>query len=77
MIKVPATPEGLPAIEQLISEGISVNITLLFSVDVYRAGARTPTSTGLERYVAKGGDPRTSPASPASSSAASTPRSTR
>ena len=35
MIKVPATPEGLPAIEHLIGEGISVNITLLFSQEVY------------------------------------------
>src|SRR5579872_1966574 len=35
MIKVPGTAEGLPAIEQLISEGINVNITLLFSVDNY------------------------------------------
>lgn len=36
MIKVPATPAGLPAIEQLIGEGINVNVTLLFAVDVYR-----------------------------------------
>ena len=36
MVKVPATPEGLPAIEQLIGEGISINITLLFSQKVYR-----------------------------------------
>ncbi|HZU11231.1 MAG TPA: bifunctional transaldolase/phosoglucose isomerase [Chloroflexota bacterium] len=35
MIKVPATPEGMPAIEQLISEGINVNITLIFAVEVY------------------------------------------
>lgn len=35
MIKVPATPEGIPAIEQLISEGINVNITLIFAVEVY------------------------------------------
>jgi transaldolase/glucose-6-phosphate isomerase len=35
MIKVPATPEGLPAIRHLISEGISINITLLFSQKVY------------------------------------------
>ena len=36
MVKVPATPEGLPAIEHLIGEGISINITLLFSQAVYR-----------------------------------------
>src|SRR4051812_20730286 len=35
MIKVPATPAGLPAIQQLIREGINVNVTLIFSVDVY------------------------------------------
>jgi transaldolase / glucose-6-phosphate isomerase len=35
MIKVPATPEGMPAIEQLISEGINVNVTLIFSREVY------------------------------------------
>ena len=56
MIKVPATPEGLPAIEQLIGEGISVNITLLFSQDVYREVAEAYLK-GLEKYVAKGGDP--------------------
>jgi transaldolase/glucose-6-phosphate isomerase len=35
MIKVPATPEGIPAIERLIGEGINVNVTLIFSIDVY------------------------------------------
>src|SRR5260370_16092672 len=35
MVKVPATPEGLPAIGHLIGEGISINITLLFSQKVY------------------------------------------
>jgi len=35
MIKVPATPAGLPAIEQLIGEGINVNITMMFSMDHY------------------------------------------
>ena len=38
MVKVPATEEGLPAIEALIAKGISINITLLFSQEVYRAG---------------------------------------
>jgi transaldolase/glucose-6-phosphate isomerase len=56
MIKVPATPEGLPAIEQLIGEGISVNITLLFSQKVYLQVAEAYLM-GLEKYVAKGGDP--------------------
>lgn len=36
MIKVPATAAGLPAIETLIADGISINVTLLFSVDRYR-----------------------------------------
>ena len=35
MVKIPATAEGLPAIEQLVSEGINVNITLIFSVSQY------------------------------------------
>ena len=36
MIKVPGTPEGLPAIAQLIGEGINVNVTLIFALDAYR-----------------------------------------
>ena len=40
MIKVPATRAGLPAIRQLIADGINVNITLLFSQEVYEAGGR-------------------------------------
>src|ERR1700689_3725027 len=56
MVKVPATPEGLPAIQHLIGEGISINITLLFSQKVYVQFAG-PYLAGLEKYVAKGGDP--------------------
>jgi transaldolase / glucose-6-phosphate isomerase len=56
MVKVPATPEGLPAIQQLIGEGISINITLLFSQQVYREVAEAYLK-GLEKYVAGGGDP--------------------
>ncbi|MEA2794285.1 MAG: transaldolase / glucose-6-phosphate isomerase [Bradyrhizobium sp.] len=56
MVKVPATPEGLPAIRQLIGEGISINITLLFSRDVYIQVAEAYLA-GLEKYVAGGGDP--------------------
>jgi transaldolase/glucose-6-phosphate isomerase len=56
MVKVPATPEGLPAIEHLIGEGISINITLLFSRDVYVEVAEAYLA-GLEHYVAGGGDP--------------------
>ena len=40
MIKVPATPEGIPAIEELIAEGVNVNITLMFSMSHYEAVAR-------------------------------------
>src|SRR5712672_2695971 len=56
MVKVPATPEGLPAIQQLIGEGISINITLLFSQKVYVQVAEAYL-TGLEKYLAGGGDP--------------------
>lgn len=56
MVKVPATPEGLPAIETLIGDGISINITLLFSRDVYLEVAEAYLA-GLEKYVAGGGDP--------------------
>jgi transaldolase / glucose-6-phosphate isomerase len=56
MVKVPATPEGLPAIEHLIGKGVSINITLLFSQKVYREVAEAYLK-GLEAYVANGGDP--------------------
>lgn len=56
MVKVPATKEGLPAIQQLISKGISINITLLFSQKVYRQVAEAYLA-GLEKYVSGGGDP--------------------
>src|SRR6266581_3485988 len=55
MIKVPGTPEGLPAIEQLLSLGINVNVTLLFSIEVYEQVAWTFIA-GLEKLAAKGGD---------------------
>lgn len=51
MVKVPATPAGIPAIEQLISEGVNVNVTLLFSQRVYEQVAKAYLS-GLERYAA-------------------------
>src|SRR6201991_111801 len=56
MVKVPAMPEGLPAIEHLIGEGISINITLLFSQKVYVEVAEAYLA-GLEKYIAGGGDP--------------------
>ena len=52
LIKVPATTEGLVAIRQLISEGINVNVTLLFSLPRYRAVAEAFVE-GLEARVAK------------------------
>src|SRR5688572_5700087 len=55
MIKVPATAEGIPAIEQLIGEGINVNVTLLFAQDAYERVAEAYIA-GLERYGASGGD---------------------
>ena len=36
MIKIPATPEGIPAVRQALSEGINVNITLIFAIEAYR-----------------------------------------
>ncbi len=57
MIKVPATPEGLPAIERLIGDGVSVNVTLLFAVDTYAAVIEAYLA-GLERWIGSGGDPR-------------------
>ncbi len=55
MIKVPGTEEGFPAIRQLISEGINVNITLLFAVEAYEHVAEAFIE-GLEQLAAKGGD---------------------
>jgi transaldolase/glucose-6-phosphate isomerase len=54
MVKVPATPAGVPAIEKLISEGINVNVTLLFGVDEYLAVARAYVR-GLTALAKKGG----------------------
>ena len=56
MIKVPATSEGIPAIRQLISEGININVTLIFSLEAYRQVMEAYIA-GLEEYVAAGGDP--------------------
>ena len=54
-IKVPATSEGLPAIRQLISEGINVNVTLLFGLPRYRQVAEAYVA-GLEARAAQGHD---------------------
>lgn len=55
MIKVPGTAEGIPAFEQLISEGININVTLLFSQEVYQRVAEAYIR-GLEKFAASGGD---------------------
>jgi len=56
MVKVPGTKPGLTAIRTLISEGINVNVTLLFSQQVYADVAEAYIS-GLEAFAKKGGDP--------------------
>ncbi len=53
MIKIPGTLKGLPAVQQMISEGISINVTLLFSVESYIAAAWAYIE-GLEIRAAKG-----------------------
>jgi transaldolase len=54
-VKIPATEAGLPAITQAISEGINVNVTLMFSVEVYRRVARAYIE-GLRQRHARGED---------------------
>lgn len=55
LIKIPATVEGLPAISQVLAEGISVNVTLIFSLDRYRA-VMNAFLTGLEQARENGKD---------------------
>ncbi len=55
LIKVPGTSAGLPAIRQLIGEGINVNVTLLFAQEVYEEVAETYIA-GLENLAARGGN---------------------
>ncbi|MDV2998840.1 MAG: Transaldolase [Chroococcopsis gigantea SAG 12.99] len=55
MIKIPGTTEGLPAVQQVISEGINVNVTLLFSVDSY-VNTAWAYIEGLEKRAAEGKD---------------------
>ncbi len=55
MIKVPGTPAGIPAFRQLISEGINVNVTLLFAQQVYEEVAAAYVD-GVEKCAATGGD---------------------
>jgi transaldolase len=56
MVKIPATKPGLAAIEDVISKGRSINVTLIFSLQRYAEVAESYIR-GLERLVAEGGDP--------------------
>jgi transaldolase len=56
LVKIPATAEGLPAIEQMISEGRSINVTLIFSLERY-GEVIDAYLNGLEKLVGNGGDP--------------------
>ncbi len=55
MIKVPGTAEGIPAIRQLLSEGININVTLLFAQGVYEEVAAAFID-GVEKFATSGGD---------------------
>ena len=55
MVKIPGTVEGVPAIEQCVSEGLNINVTLLFSQDAYVAVAEAYIR-GLEKRLARGED---------------------
>lgn len=55
MIKIPATPAGIYAINTLTGEGININVTLIFSIEHYEAAAEAYI-TGLEHFLLQGGD---------------------
>jgi transaldolase len=55
-VKIPATKEGLPAIEEMIASGKNINVTLIFSLQRYVEVAEAYIR-GLERLVARGGNP--------------------
>jgi transaldolase / glucose-6-phosphate isomerase len=55
MIKIPGTAEGIPAIRQLLSEGININVTLLFAQPIYEEVAAAFIE-GVEKFAASGGD---------------------
>ena len=74
-VKIPATSEGLTAITQVTSEGISVNVTLIFALARYRA-VMDAYLTGLEQAAAAGRTLPQSALSRRSSSPGWTPRST-
>lgn len=56
-VKIPGTPEGIPAIEESIFAGVPINVTLLFSREQYLAAAEAYLR-GIERRIAAGLDPR-------------------
>ncbi|UGS37940.1 transaldolase [Capillimicrobium parvum] len=56
LVKIPATKEGLPAIEESIAKGRAINVTLIFGLERYREVAEAYLR-GLERLVEGGGDP--------------------
>ena len=55
LVKIPATTEGLPAIEEMIASGKKINVTLIFSLERYEAVIEAYL-TGLERLASSGGD---------------------
>jgi transaldolase len=55
-VKIPGTPQGLPAIEECVASGVPINVTLLFDADQYRATAEAYLR-GIERRVAQGLNP--------------------
>ncbi|HEU5003995.1 MAG TPA: transaldolase [Actinomycetota bacterium] len=57
LVKIPATAEGVPAIKTMVAEGRSINITLIFSLSRY-ADVIEAYLSGLETFLATGGDPR-------------------
>ena len=58
LVKIPATAEGVPAIEEMIAEGRNINVTLIFSLTRYSEVIEAYLS-GLETFIAAGGDPST------------------
>lgn len=56
LVKVPATEAGASAFEDLTAEGVSINVTLIFSLERYRDIAQRYVS-GIERFIQSGGDP--------------------
>jgi transaldolase len=58
LVKIPATDQGVPAIEAMVAEGRNINVTLIFSLDRYAEVIEAYLS-GLELFTARGGDPAT------------------